>query len=207
MPKKKKLTKEEKKKQLINNGKVLKRFLKVKKDFMGIDIGTQITGFYSDRNEGLAIYGGPKNTRMKRMHIIKNTFMKIECSGSIAIIEDYAFTRNISSLSQLAELGGIIRLLLYESQIPYLTLAPQTLKKFVLGPSRGSKTGKQFILLEVFDRWGKKFNDDNIADAFCLHMFLKNLKQYLLGEKDFLKWEQQMFNDFITNRGLPEVLL
>lgn len=224
MPKKKRLTAAERRELLGKNKKILKRILKYKTNIIGLDIGTNTTGFYSDPTKGLAISGKNNPNRYFRMQIILNNFENIlnrinktDWNSSIAILEDYSLNLRSSSIMQIAELTGALKLKLLASNIQYVKVAPITLKKYVLGPSRGTQLGnnsakktnqKQFILLEAFSRWGQKFSDDNVCDAFCLYMFLKDLGKYLIDEKSqFKKWEIEMFDKFITDRGLPQTPL
>jgi Holliday junction resolvasome RuvABC endonuclease subunit len=210
MPKKKKLTKEEKEQTLNTNSKILRKILKRKSSVIGLDLSTTSTGFYNYHfsNEnlrfGTTIKGG-KNQINKRIVNILDSIDELLVSNknSIAIIEDYSFGLRGSSLSQLAELGGCVRTTLLRSGICYLTLSPQTLKKFVLGPSRGSNTGKEFMLMQALDRWGQKFNTSDVCDAFCLTQFVVTLREYMMPGSSGAKWQNQMYDDFIINRGLP----
>jgi Holliday junction resolvasome RuvABC endonuclease subunit len=209
MPKKKTLTKVEKEKLLKANSKILKRILKKKKSIMGFDLSTTATGFYhlnlvdDSQSFGILIKGGNKKINNRIVKILDAIdVLLINSKDSMAVIEDYSFGLRGSSVAQLAELGGCVKTTLIRSGICYLTLAPQTLKKFVLGPARGSASGKEFMLMQVLDTWGKKFNSSDECDAFCLAKFLDELRMFLYGY-ECLKWKEKMFQDFITNRGLP----
>jgi Holliday junction resolvasome RuvABC endonuclease subunit len=93
-------------------------------------------------------------------NIIKGTMIHI------AVIENLAFgVRNATSLTQLAGLSYFIRKMLYENQIPFILVAPPSLKKFITG-SGGAK--KDEMLLSVFKRYGVTILDDNICDAYSL---------------------------------------
>ena len=210
MPKKKKLGKEEKEQLLNKNSKILKRILRRTTNIIGIDLGTQTTGFYSlniqndNLSFGTAIKGGKKHIN-KRILAIVDAMDKlfVSHSNSIIILEDYSFGLRGSSVSQLSELGGSVKTALLRSKLSYLTLAPQTLKKFVLGPSRGSNTGKEFMLMHVLDRWHVKFESSDVCDAYCLTKFVEELKNYLDTKSVEFIWQEGMFKDFIINRGLP----
>ena len=210
MPKKKKLTKAEKDQLLIINSRILKKILNKKASVIGLDLSTTSTGFYNyhflneDMRFGTTIKGG-KDIINKRIVNILDAIDELLVShkNSIAIIEDYSFGLRGSSLSQLAELGGCVRTTLLRSGICYLTLAPQTLKKMVLGPARGSNTGKEFMLMQALDRWGIKFENNDVCDAFCLTQFVVELQKYMMPGSSGAKWQNQMFDDFLINRGIP----
>jgi len=211
MPRKKKLTADERRGLLDHNTRFLRKLFKKRQYIIGLDLGTHITGFsYSNskdekRSTTMKMVG--EGNLQKRIQKISETFehvieKSVEKRNTIAILEDYAYRG--TSVVQIAELGGILKLSLYKHGIPYFTLAPQTLKKSVLGPSKkGTGTMKQNMMVEVLDRWGKKFTDDNECDAFCLAMFLFGVKDFVFGEERMKKWAELMFKDFITNRGMP----
>lgn len=89
-------------------------------------------------------------------------------SPNLIILEGYAFGR-INQAHQLGELGGVIRVLLYENGFKegrdLFIIPPTTLKKFVLGKGIGKK---ELILKEVYKRWNFDTDSNNIADAFAL---------------------------------------
>jgi Holliday junction resolvasome RuvABC endonuclease subunit len=210
MPKKKALTKDQRKVLLADNLLSLLHYFKIHKPkIIGIDIGTNLTGIHSFLSKTFVLKGGNFN-RTKRINEIKKQLIKYLKKAHdhkcIVLMEDYSLGLRATSLYQLAEIGGVVRDVLYESKIPVLNVAPQTLKKFVFGPGRrlGGGTKKQLTLVEVLDRWGIKFDDDNACDAYCLYKFGWRLKHYLIqtpGTSGLKKWEIQMFDDFITNRG------
>ena len=212
MPKKKRLTKAEKDDVFKINRRILKHHFRNRKEIIGLDLGTHIKGLYNNKFGSQIWSGGGDPNIYARISIIKKEFLVYlsfkNSKKCFFLIEDYAFSR--SKMVQTAELGGIIRVLLYESGIPYLTIAPNTLKKFVLGPSEHQKKGSQKapVMVEVLDRWGIKFTDDNACDAYCIVKFMEYLRVYILGgeidNRSLLKWEEQMFYDFAVNRGIPK---
>ena len=103
----------------------------------------------------------------------------------LAIIEGIAFmARNSVSLVQLSALNYMVREHLYVNKIPFLIVAPATLKKFVTG--RGNAK-KDEMLLETYKRFDKSFSNDNLCDAFGLaHCGLA-----VLGNKEYVTMKQQ----------------
>src|SRR3990167_3809731 len=84
----------------------------------------------------------------------------------MAAIEGPAFmVRNATALVQLGALSYMIRELLYARSIPFVIVAPTTLKKFITG--KGS-SDKNVVLMEIFKRYGQTFTDDNLGDAYAL---------------------------------------
>jgi Holliday junction resolvasome RuvABC endonuclease subunit len=80
-------------------------------------------------------------------------------------IEGYAFGSQMSNM--LGELGGIVRLFIYEKfGIKPLLVPPTSLKKYVTG--KGTGVQKNQMLLYVYKKWDVEFKDDNAADAYSL---------------------------------------
>lgn len=210
MPKKKALNKKERDELFEINSKVLIKILKGRSIYLGIDLGTRETGLYkyskryTDINSSLLLISNHDNVTHRVFEIMKQMKPYVKKPESvIAIIEDYAFAKNNSSVSQISELGGVVNNILFKKKIPYLKVTPQTLKKFVLGPNRGKAAGKEFIMMEVLDRWKIKFNNNNTCDSYCLCKFLEGVNDFLHKPDNMTKWESQMFRDFVTNRGIP----
>jgi len=220
MAKKKRITKEEKDNIIKLNSRILRFNLK-KEEIIGLDLGTTITGLYNNKF-GSALWSSTSSNIYERINIIRKEFLLYlsfkKSKKCFFIIEDYAFAGQ--SVIQIAELGGIIKTTLYDLHMPFVAIAPTTLKKMVLGPSKQQKIGnkKQQIMVEVLSRWGVKFEDDNACDAFCLVKFAEYLRAYLndekikeyktvardekISERNILNWEKEMFKNFILNRNV-----
>lgn len=88
------------------------------------------------------------------------------CKPDLVLIEGLAFmAKNTTALVQLAGLNYMIREYLAIKKIPFVIIAPSTLKKFILGKGAG---GKELMLLETYKRYGISFLDNNLCDAFAL---------------------------------------
>lgn len=84
----------------------------------------------------------------------------------LVVIEGLAFmARNTTALVQLAGLNYLLRDTLVDLKIPFVIVAPTTLKKFVVGKGNA---GKDEIMLHVYKKWGVELNNDNLADAYAL---------------------------------------
>jgi hypothetical protein len=80
-------------------------------------------------------------------------------------IEGYAFGSQMANM--LGELGGVVRLFIYEQYgIKPLLVPPTSLKKYATG--KGTGVQKNQILLNVYKKWGVEFKDDNAADSYIL---------------------------------------
>lgn len=81
----------------------------------------------------------------------------------LCVMEAYAF-RNFNA-EVAVTIGTMLRMVLKEFEIPFVTCAPPTLKKFVTGQGRGDKN---VIMKAAFKNWGFDDDSDNITDAYCL---------------------------------------
>jgi len=83
----------------------------------------------------------------------------------IAVIEGLAFMAKGNSLVQLSALNYMTRAMLADRNIPFVIVAPTSLKKFVTGSGNAKKDE---MLLATFKRWGVSILDDNVCDAYGL---------------------------------------
>lgn len=97
--------------------------------------------------------------------------------GDFVLIENHAFNAIGRAKSVLAKLNGIVEFWLWHRQIPYILVAPTTLKKFILGKGKGDKS---FIVREVFKAYGLDAGTDDEADA-CV---LAHIGAYLTGTEE-----------------------
>lgn len=56
-----------------------------------------------------------------------------------AVIEDYAYSASTSCITQLAEIGGVVRNVLYRNNTPFTTVAVSSLKKGFAGHGAATK--------------------------------------------------------------------
>ena len=96
-----------------------------------------------------------------------------EVQPALICIEGYAHGAKFGR-EMAGELGGIIRVGLWEAGFSYADVAIGTLKMFVTG---SGKAEKSLILREVFRKWKYEAKDDNDADAFGLAMFSHQMGQ------------------------------
>ena len=84
----------------------------------------------------------------------------------ISVIEGLAFmVRNATALVQLSALNYMTRAMLIDHKVPFIIVAPTSLKKFIT--SNGAAK-KDVMLMETFKRYGVTILDDNECDAYGL---------------------------------------
>lgn len=82
-------------------------------------------------------------------------------------IEGYGFSQ-MSSIVTLAEIGSIVRFLLWQEGVPFLDVPPSSLKKFLTGQGNAKK---EMMILHVFQKYGITVKTNDEADAVALGMF------------------------------------
>jgi crossover junction endodeoxyribonuclease RuvC len=91
-------------------------------------------------------------------------------------IENYSYD-SVGRVFQLGEIGGVLRLSLFDQEVTYADVAPAQLKKFATG---NSGADKDKVMSAVRDRWSIDVADDNQADACVLAMIARGLHQGLI---------------------------
>ena len=81
----------------------------------------------------------------------------------IVSLEDYTRQRNSNVTIQLAELGGVIRLMLHKLGHRVAFVNPSTLKSYVTG-----KRDKKILTKLITDEANRNFSTDDEADAWAL---------------------------------------
>jgi len=144
---------------------------------VGIDPSLTSTGICTMDEHGKLLSTLAINSEfvgMKRLHDIKRQ-LEPECSYNtpnenekVAVfIEGYSFG-SMNGREALGELGGMIRLMLYEKGIEFVDVPPTTLKKFTTGKGNADKIAMAIATLK---NWAVDFPTTDQTDAYCLAMF------------------------------------
>ena len=80
-------------------------------------------------------------------------------------IEDVGYMSKDSKLFERVALIFMVRCFLFEKDLPFKVIAPKSLKKWTTG---NGNADKNMMKSKVEERWGIKYDDDNLADAFGL---------------------------------------
>ena len=129
---------------------------------LGLDLSLTATGYaYTDEVVGTF---KPKTRGMQRLRDIRSNLLELAHVADVVVLEGYAFARP-NQAHQLGELGGVIRLELFERRIPYVEVAPAALKKFATGKGNAPKDA---MIAAAIRRFGFEGSDNNEADAWML---------------------------------------
>lgn len=130
---------------------------------VGLDLSLTATGIATvDETAVLRPMGLTGPARL--MCIRDDVLAALPVLHPLVVVEGYAYGRH-NQAHQLGELGGVIRLALWEAGIPYVEVPPSTLKKYATG--RGN-AGKDEVLAAAIRRLGYDGHDNNEADALWL---------------------------------------
>ena len=88
-------------------------------------------------------------------------------SRPLVVLEGYSYGSKGRAIFDVGELGGVIRLTLWEHATPVAVVAPATLKKFTTGKGNASKDQ---MLAAAIRRWEFEGEDNNAADAYMLRL-------------------------------------
>lgn len=142
-------------------------------NIIGLDLSLARTGVATASGTGvLRVAAGG----MHRLAALRDEILDV-CGASdtsladradLVVIEGYSMgtARQQSHAHALGELGGVVRLALFEEAIPFADVAPAALKKYATGKGNANK-GQ--VLEAASKRSGLDFaGDDNRADAWWL---------------------------------------
>lgn len=154
--------------------------------FLGLDLSLTQTGIVVTNKAHDIIFQGvikssrdgnrPRDELLRLLKIVSKIedHLILYKHGDIkmAAIEGLAFgIQKTTALAQLSALNYFVRDLLRRWKIPYVIVAPTTLKKFITGSGRA---GKVEMMYETFQNYGKDFHNDNICDAFGLSLIARH---------------------------------
>jgi crossover junction endodeoxyribonuclease RuvC len=109
-----------------------------------------------------------KFTGAKRLDDFKKQLIQVmntyPVSQRTVFVEGYSYGSK-NSREVLGELGGTIRLMLFEREIPFIVVPPTVLKKYATGKGNADKIA---VGVAVMKGWGKEFPTSDQTDAFML---------------------------------------
>jgi len=141
---------------------------------LGVDLSLTGTGIALLEDEKLVYSGTIKSkkegdtptTEVLRINTIVGSVMEhVTEDVDIVVLEGIAFMAKSTALAQLSGLTYLVRSKLVERGVPFLVVAPTSLKKFVTGKGNSPK---DVMMLETFKRFGVSIPENNQCDAYGL---------------------------------------
>lgn len=140
---------------------------------LGLDLSLTSSGFAYLGHRDLEMHTGiitPKVYKgVPRLVYIRRCIEMIimEQGISHAVIEGYSMGRfQMQRAHSTGELGGTIKMMLWEKRISILIVSPKGLKKFATGNGNSKKPQVQG---HIMTRWGYRIEQEDEADAFVLY--------------------------------------
>lgn len=138
-----------------------------------VNVGFCVNDVHLKRLTGM-VFRETKLRGPQRLSSIKRRVMShIETyNPSLVAIEGYSY-ESTNRLADLGEIGGVLRVELFERNIPILVVPPKTLKRFITGNGSASK---EQVMQALRDRYKFHTTNDNVADAVALAKFAEVYK-------------------------------
>jgi Holliday junction resolvasome RuvABC endonuclease subunit len=111
---------------------------------------------------------------LKRIIGIKNRIKFILKNHKVTkvAIEGYSMGSRKGQIFNIAELGGLVKCMLYEEKYDFSIIPPKSLKSYITGNGNAEKEEMQHAILK---KYFLTFEDNNEADAFGLAVLLLEL--------------------------------
>ena len=135
---------------------------------LAIDPSLNQTGICWPDGNTVTIKPPAKLTGAGRLHSLRakvNAALLNACPIDLVVLEDYAYGAKGSSIIQIAEWGGVLRLALAEAGMTMAIVSPTALKKYATGKGNANKA---LVVSALTNRAGRQFDTDDEADAWGL---------------------------------------
>lgn len=173
---------------------------------MGIDISSKTgVALVNDAGEVVSAteFEFKKVSGLQRASLLGQAVASVALANrselELIVIEGYGYA-NQYTLATLVEIGTVVRYFLWQEDLPYLEVAPTSLKKFVTGSGVAKKN---IMMLEVYKQFGYSASTDNIADAVGLAMF----GLCCLGRGEFNKTSKTCCEEVLKKQVLPRLAI
>ena len=113
----------------------------------------------------------PKSRGWERINLIRREIGERLFGADAVVLEGYSFGSQGRSVYQIAELGGVVRYMLWVEGMPFVDVPPGTLKKFATGKGNAQKDA---MIGHAIQRFGFEGYDNNEADAYLLYCMARH---------------------------------
>jgi crossover junction endodeoxyribonuclease RuvC len=125
----------------------------------------------------------------------ENFIGRYEDQTALIGIEHYAMGAKWGR-EALGELGGVLRVMMYENGQQYIEIAPMQLKQFATGKGTAQK---DHVLMAAYKKWGLEFKTNDEADAFIAAQVARAIDLVKRGEEVKLTAYEATVVDKIIN--------
>jgi Holliday junction resolvasome RuvABC endonuclease subunit len=132
---------------------------------LGLDPSLTATGIADANGRLLTVTPRGRRGPQRLAHIRDRVLEQVTLGADLVAIEGYSYASKGSSAYQLGELGGVIRLALWEAGVPFAEVPPSCLKKYAAGTGNASKDE---VLVACVRRLDLEPRSNNESDAAWL---------------------------------------
>jgi len=156
--------------------------------FIGLDLSLTSTG-YSINGETGVIKTNAKGP--ERLSIVSNKILDLIADNDIdvVIIEGYSFASRNGQAHSIGELGGAVRMRLWEFNIPFIDIPPTCRAKFATGKGNAGKTE---VISSISAKTGLTFEGSG-ADDECDAWVLEQMGLTYIGQSTQY-WNKEQLN-------------
>jgi len=146
-------------------------------NIIGLDLSLTSTGYSINEKTGVIV---SKNKGPARLSEINKIVLQLCLDNDIelAVIESYSFASRNSQAHSIGELGGCVRMTLWECNIPYIEVPPTCRAKFATGKGNAGKTE---VISSISSKTGLVFSGAG-ADDECDAWVLEQMGLTYIGE-------------------------
>lgn len=147
---------------------------------LGLDLSLRSTGYVLLDEEDVTWYGvvGSETLREAERLQMFNQWIREQLRDrrfDHVALEGYSYGSKQTNLPQTGELGGVMKLAIFQARIPLHVIAPGTWKKVLCG---NGSLDKKNAAVEIFKRYGVEYRSQDVLDAWAVAMCLR---RQLLG--------------------------
>ena len=154
-------------------------------NIMGLDLSLTSTG--CSVNSEVAVFT-TKLRGAERLSFLSKAIVDLAVAKSIdiVIIEGYSFASRNGQAHSIGELGGAVRMRLWETGIPFIDVPPTCRAKFATGRGNASKNE---VVSAISARTGIIWSGPG-ADDMCDAWILEQMAKHFLDESSY-SWPKQ----------------
>lgn len=130
---------------------------------LGLDLSLTRPGFADDEH-GAWAYRTPDLRGAERLIHLRDVVLDLAAGTDLVVVEGYSHA-SAQQAHQIGELGGLVRVGLFERDCRYVIVQPSSRAKYATGKGNAKKSR---VVSAWSARTGVTFEDDNACDAHIL---------------------------------------
>lgn len=165
---------------------------------IGLDLSLTAIGVAGDFGTSVLTHKLPTHAtepeKCERLHTLSARVDVITRDADVVVIEGYSFGSQHSHAHSLGELGGLVKVILWRREVPFVIVPPKRMKKYATNNGNASKEA----VLAAAVRERSEIETTHEADAFWLrHM---GLAHYLNDDEIAPKYRKEVLGHIVWPR-------